>query len=457
MMKKYFSLILLFLVIPNFFGCTQKKDPDTTDAPPKNNPQIILKLNGEPIPTSEFIDFFHSRPRIAHWNSSEGELDPNEVLQGFIDKILMIQDAMGRGFHNSPEVLSQKDLFERREAVNLMIKKHIDASIIIDDEEVLAKIPPAKRREVKFRRLLLLSEEKAKEMEEKLRNGTSFDELVRSESMGEEASNGGYMDFLNPHRGIYPQEVINTIFALPLGEYSPPMKIREGFAIFQPLAERPIPHEDLKPVLDYQRALLFKDKQSKILNDMINELKNYQQIHIDEEQLRLLFKNLKAGDTSLNNNPIIVTGKDIKIYWKDIVSSVPNIKELASDEVWIKNLLDSILRRQLLTLEAEKRGFKEDPQLKKKSRRFVEDIISRQLIMEEVESKIAVTDEDCKKYYKDNFNQAVSFEEIKSKIRQTLIQEKREREFKKFLAYLGSKATIYINKESFNEIRKSLE
>ncbi|MGA1826227.1 MAG: peptidylprolyl isomerase [bacterium] len=457
MIKKYFILSLLSIAIVAFSGCAQKQEQQTSDNKKKNHKDIVAEINGESLLASEFIDFFNSRPRIAHWNAPGGELDPNQVLQAFIDKIVMIQEAKAMDFHKTEEVLKQKELFERREAVNILIKKYIDPRIKISDEEVLAKIPPEKRREVKFRRVVVLSEDKAKEIEKELHNGASFDDLIRSQSMGEEASNGGYLDFLNPHRGIYPQEVINTIFALNIKEFSPPMKIREGFAIFQPIAERQIPPEDLKPVLDYQRALLFKDRQNDFISDLIHELKNLHQIKIDEEKLLMLFKELKSGGTfENNNNPILVSGKGVTIHWQELVSSVPDINKLASDEDWIRNLLDSILRRRLLILEAEERGLKEDVQLQRKSRRLVEDIISRKLILEEIEKKLSVTEENCREYYIGNFDKAVSYEEIKSKIKQTLMQEKKEKKFKEFLTGLRSKAKIHVNRDIFNELRKSL-
>jgi peptidyl-prolyl cis-trans isomerase C len=106
-------------------------------------------------------------------------------------------------------------------------------------------------------------------------------------------------------------------------------------------------------------------------------------------------------------NPILVQGEGIEIHWRDLKETLP--KSIAKDkkQIWEdSNLLDGILEtitnKHLLVLEARKAGFQKDPALKKELDRFEQDLLGRQLMVYEIEKKLAVTEEECRKYYQEN-------------------------------------------------------
>ena len=452
------NLLILYLSLSlfGFIACSKSKEKPSENVYSEKDSKIIVTIDDTSITATEFIDFFNSRPKVARWSSKDGGLDPNQILQAFIDKILILKEAKSLGTHNSSQVIKQKQIFENKQAINLLIKKHINPMINIDEASVLAQIPKSKQREVKFKRILVLSEDKAKDLEKQLKNGILFDELVQAHSVGQEASQKGELEFLNPHMGIYPKDVINTIFNLKLFETSPPMKIREGYAIFQPIAERMISPLDLKPVLDYQRSLLFKTKQKQLLNDYISELKSYQNVKIDEKTLIDLFNKLKNGKDLGNYNPIIVQGKNINNYWNEIQSSIPKVNNSAIDQNWIWNITNNLINKRLLYLEAQNMGLDKTDDVQTESRRFMDDIISKKLINDKIENNIDVSDKNCREYYQSYYNNEIIYDEIKSSIKQKLIQQQKEKNFKKFISILRNKAEIDINKEIFNKIKKAL-
>jgi parvulin-like peptidyl-prolyl isomerase len=178
-----FLIIYLSLYVLVFSSCTQKSDQVNNNKLDKHS---IIGINRVPISYTEFIDFFHNRPRLARKNSlcsSGGELDPNKILKIFIENKLLVCEARARGLQNCREVIQQKRIFVSKAAINLFLRRLIDPLISIDEAEVLNQIPPAKRREVKFRRILVATEDKAKEIEAKIKKGVSFDKLVLSESL----------------------------------------------------------------------------------------------------------------------------------------------------------------------------------------------------------------------------------------------------------------------------------
>jgi len=95
------------------------------------------------------------------------------------------------------------------------------------------------------------------------------------------------------------------------------------------------------------------------------------------------------------------------IYWKDFKETIPQSVIQGKKTIWEDpNLVSRILKTQvdkdLLVLEAKQSGFEKDPDLKKELHRFEQDLLARQLMIYEVEKKIVVTEDDCRKYYQES-------------------------------------------------------
>ena len=74
-------ILAVFMIFILFFGCSNRKEG------------TLGYVNGEVILVKDFTEFYHSRPRVADWSSKEGKLEPTQVLNALVDKILMEQRA----------------------------------------------------------------------------------------------------------------------------------------------------------------------------------------------------------------------------------------------------------------------------------------------------------------------------------------------------------------------------
>ncbi|MGA1842822.1 MAG: peptidyl-prolyl cis-trans isomerase [bacterium] len=390
----YIVIFVSLLALNLFQGCSNKKN------------KVLAKVNGEEILASDFIEFYNTRPRIAGWSSKEGRLDHEEVLNGLVEKFLMAQKAKSMGLDSSPYYKEQLNKIEEKLLVNIFVQKWFDPKVHIKDEEVQKAIPEYQKKEVLFARICVLNENDAWEIKRKLDQGEDFSNLARTRSIGIDAENGGVGDFLSPHRGIYHKSVIEVIFNLPIGEVSKPQKIREGYALFKPIKERPLNSDEMEQVIQYQRSLLSRERKNILIREFLEKAKKERNLIVFHDAIKKI-PSQKRNHESPFFNPILLQGEGIEIQWRDLKENLP--KSIAEDkkQIWedpdlLNGILDTMTNKRLMVLEARKAGFEKDPELKKELDRFEQDILGRQLMMYEIEKKLAVTGEECRKYYQEN-------------------------------------------------------
>lgn len=101
----------------------------------------------------------------------------------------------------------------------------------------LEKIREDKFVKVKARHILVASETKAQELEKKIREGGSFEELAKSDSEDQETKDGGGVladgEFIFKELSGLPEEMENELFKLKPGEMSGVVKSTFGFHLLK--------------------------------------------------------------------------------------------------------------------------------------------------------------------------------------------------------------------------------
>lgn len=223
--------------------------------------QILVEQNGAQVLDSliskKIIDQEAKKQNIS---ISEDDLNKElDVLKNNYGGEAEFNNALEYYGYNVEDL--KKDI-----SMNLKIKKLIEPSITITDDEIVQYFEENKdtfnqEEQVRARHILVETEEKAKEVKVKLDAGGDFAELAKEYSFDGSKDIGGELGFFG--RGRMVPEFEEAAFSLKINEISEPVKSQFGYHIIQ-VEER---KEAKEAKLDES-----KDKiRESILNEKINE------------------------------------------------------------------------------------------------------------------------------------------------------------------------------------------
>ena len=137
-------------------------------------------------------------------------------------------------------------------------------------------------------------------------------------------------------------------------------------------------------------------------------------------------------------NGKVITEKDLDQVMKSLP---PNYKTLEKNPAFRKQLLDNMVKEELLYQEALKEGVEKDPQVQKEIEMMKKRILVQALLRKHIKlGKVQVSDSEAKAFYernKERFTDAngkpVPFSSLKPFIVQSLKQQKEQEMFKKAL------------------------
>jgi len=141
------------------------------------------------------------------------------------------------------------------------IKNSYGMSVAQFKQLMLPKIALERIREEKFskvvaRHILFSDENKAKEFEQKIREGANFEEIAKSESTDQETKDDGGLlaggEYIFRELSGLPEEIENELFKLNIGEMSGVVKSSFGYHLLK--VEQKSGFIDEKPTQWYEQA-----------------------------------------------------------------------------------------------------------------------------------------------------------------------------------------------------------
>lgn len=144
------------------------------------------------------------------------------------------------------------------------------------------------------------AEAKAKTVIAELKNGAKFDELAKKVSDGSTAAQGGPLGTFK--KGELAREFEDKTFALKPGEFTDPIRTKQGFLILKVNAHRSAGVPPLPEVEDRMKEAIYSQKLEPAARAYLNKLRD--QAYID---IRQGFVDIGASP-SQGNKPVMVAG-----------------------------------------------------------------------------------------------------------------------------------------------------
>lgn len=212
--------------------------------------KAVIVINGDTL-TDQDVNAF-----ARAVSASRGQpVSQREIMNTLIDRELLYQEALAKGYDKQPDVRHELENRRRSFLANVTARQILRATPVKEEElhkfyedRVLSR----KLNEYKARHILVKSEGEAKDIIAQLDKGDDFSELAKSKSTDPgSAKNGGDLGWFGPNQMV--PEFSQATAALTKGHYTKtPVKSRFGWHVILLDDSRPIPppkFEDIKQQL----------------------------------------------------------------------------------------------------------------------------------------------------------------------------------------------------------------
>lgn len=295
-----FKTLTLTLCLAALCGCAPKQGGETGKSA-KSAGQVLAEVNGAIITTDEFKREIEALPPYLKpmTESAEGK---KEMLDTMVVRELILQQALKDGLDKSNAVADKLEDLKKRVLVEAFIKKKVEEQVALSDAELQKFYDqnPDKFKtgeQTRASHILVKSEGDAKDILAKLKQGESFEQLARKNSIDGSAARGGDLGWFS--KGAMIPEFEKVAFALKEGQISGVVPTQFGFHIIKMTGKRPAGLRPFAEVKEQIKAALLPQKQQEIFGKLKEDMKKTAKISIKEEAL----KGLDAKPAAAANIP----------------------------------------------------------------------------------------------------------------------------------------------------------
>jgi peptidyl-prolyl cis-trans isomerase C len=227
MKKTYIPFYLLFLLVAVLSGCSQGAKSDSP----------VLAKVGDDVITQD--DYMREISRVPDWAKSNfKDLDGKaRFLDELIKKELLYEQAKKMRLQNDKEYIDKVNDFKKMTLVTMILKKEVEDKVSMDDSQVKDFYDKNADKfrigtQIKASHILVKTEDEAKDIESKLKQGANFSELAKKLSLDKvSGAKGGDLGYFA--RGKMVPEFERAVLMLKPGEISDPVRTRFGYHIIR--------------------------------------------------------------------------------------------------------------------------------------------------------------------------------------------------------------------------------
>ena len=371
------------------------------------------------------------------------------ILDSLIIQQLLIQEAYRLGLDASEEVnrlmLANKGEF----LLDVLYLREIEDKVTVDETEVRALYDSLEYK-VKASHILLKDEETALAISDSLKAGADFGELAFNHSLDPSAKqNRGELPYTVWGRMVMPFS--EAIFNLAPGEISEPFSTNFGWHIAR--VDDRIPNDERKSFEIMQEGLeeaVKNHSRGQLMDSFLTVIEEKSPITIEEATIEYLIhkrdnlypqqllETMPKNDFDLRQldrhekELILATWEGGQMTLGQYLTMIKQQREEVRPDLDDYETMAKFIFHQnvmdLLTTEARHKGIEDDPEYKRKIKRFKELTMADIVENDSIPVSNPVTDEEVKQYYDGN----IDLFEIPAKIHIYEILLSSEQEAKKY-------------------------
>jgi hypothetical protein len=379
-----------------------------------NNDLSVAVVNDVPIT----VEDLKRAIAVAHEERDEGnkdkitqapKIDFNELLQRLINVELVVQEAKTIGLDELPAVKDPIDVFQRV-TLRGLLRQDVEKGITADEDKV-EKIYRENLREVKTSTACFEKEKDAKKAVREIKAGKSFDDVI---AKGKKAGTVTKIELgIDTKFKDLDPAAAAAISKTKVGSTSAVTKMILGkgkvcFAVFRLDDDRSVESTEAK---EQARQTVLHDNITKAMETLHKSLyKKYVKVDkklvdsldygVDEQGLEKLLLDQRVAVEIEGDQPITVAQLSEAMQDK-FFHGMKNLK--GEKMIRTRNdVLESVIEKRLLVMEARKRGFDKTAEYKNMVEEYERDMLWGAFLQYVVAREVKLPDEDMRAYYHDH-------------------------------------------------------
>jgi len=310
----------------------------------------------------------------------------------------------------------------------------------------------------------------------RIKNGEDFSKLATEVSQDPgSAAKGGDLGFFDRRRMVQPFD--SAAFSLKVGEVSSPVRTPYGWHIIKVTEIKEYPEfdkakENLKN--EFKRSVQYKIEYDKYV---AKALKDYK-LELDKGGISMLYTMVDSAKViSMINLDSVFIGSDKltklanytggSVTLQDFLQYLQVNREYSSSNLGFATLtkiINEVASAPILFVVAQKENIEKDEDYLELMNEYTAGLLREKIDLEEISSKIKITDEDINTYYNTNIQaykikdgdteRVRTVEEVKGEITNTLRQDKFAQTEKSYIDALKQKYPVKVYEE---ELKKAFK
>jgi peptidyl-prolyl cis-trans isomerase C len=224
----------------------QAAAPAATDKPATTTPPVAI-VDGTPISREAYDDYLKGLLRGKPVTDVTAE-DKNQVLDQMINMQLIAAQADKDGLEKDPEVATRIALLRTQILADAAAQKYVKGNEPSDQDLHAAYDAATDKTEYHALHILVPTKEKADQLIKKIKGGSKFEDVAKTESTDNSKANGGDLGWFTTARMVKPFG--DAVKGLKKGEFTnEPVQTQYGWHIIKLVDTRDAPFDQMKPQL----------------------------------------------------------------------------------------------------------------------------------------------------------------------------------------------------------------
>ncbi len=375
---------------------------------------IMATVNDEPISWLELSRTIATSHEQGHTKTKAGRVDFTNALQRMINTRLIVLEARNIGLDKTPGLTGAVESYARQVQMEILLEQYVEN--IRPDPGDVNRIYESLVREWKIRSLRLKKEADARKIDAQLKAGQDFEQVVQRALQWRSTEGDPQGVFLKNDQLKLP--VAQVIAKMEIGSVSPVLSMgKDGYIVFKLEATRIPATEDPRA---HKAAFLqaLNAERVKAARKYFEDLKKYY-VKVDhllfdtldyeseEQAMQKLLEDQRILADIRDDRPVTVAefSQALKRRFFHGVKLAVETKKLNSKK---DTVLEDMLQKRLLLMEARRKGIDEGEEFKSRIKGYENSVIFDAFLKKVLIPEIKPDPKALEDYYKAHIDQYTS-------------------------------------------------